>query len=132
MRYLFSLLTTTEDCDDTPCDPNADCTELAGPDNFVCTCRAPFTIGDGFTCSTYLQPCLSISAKYTLCPLSFMRHTCSVLHKLSMHNMRLYFFVFRTTSCGHGRRSSFQHCTAQRKAALLLGAGRTRLHLQSD
>ena len=44
------FLISVEDCDDMPCDPNAECTELPGPDNFTCECISPF-VGDGFTCS---------------------------------------------------------------------------------
>ena len=44
------FLVSVEDCDDMPCDPNADCWELPGPNNFTCECTPPF-VGDGFTCS---------------------------------------------------------------------------------
>ena len=38
-------------CLSDPCDVNADCTR-EGPltANFNCTCREPFTVGDGFNC----------------------------------------------------------------------------------
>ena len=45
-----NFLPFVEDCDDMPCDPNADCWERPGPNNFTCECISPF-VGNGFTCS---------------------------------------------------------------------------------
>ena len=48
--FCPELIAIDEDCDSDPCDPNAECTELPGSGNFICTCIPPFE-GDGFTCS---------------------------------------------------------------------------------
>ena len=48
--YYFSV---PDPCLDEPCDPNALCERegiLSG--NFTCTCLSPFTVGDGFNCSS--------------------------------------------------------------------------------
>ena len=40
----------TEDCcDPDPCDENAICDELPGPDNYTCMCM-PGYVGDGISC----------------------------------------------------------------------------------
>lgn len=40
-------------CLSTPCDPNAECIrESSQSSNFSCSCNAPFTVGDGFNCSS--------------------------------------------------------------------------------
>ena len=51
INYVI-LSTVPDPCLSQPCDLNADCMrEGVLSENFICMCRAPFTVGDGFTCS---------------------------------------------------------------------------------
>ncbi len=47
------IIAVPDPCLMDPCDINADCVRegLLSPD-FVCTCKEPFTVGDGRTCSS--------------------------------------------------------------------------------
>ena len=52
INYDILLCTVPDPCLSQPCDPNADCMrEGVLSEIFTCMCRAPFTVGDGFTCS---------------------------------------------------------------------------------
>ena len=50
--YFYIVYVVPDPCLLEPCDVNAGCTRegLLSPD-FTCTCREPFTDGDGFNCS---------------------------------------------------------------------------------
>ena len=49
----FHSLSVPDPCLSTPCDPNALCErESLLSENFTCTCLSPFTVGDGFNCSS--------------------------------------------------------------------------------
>ncbi len=55
---------TIDSCIMEPCDPNADCTRGVGF-SVTCTCRPPFTVGDGFSCSSnYCTVVFSIGVGY--------------------------------------------------------------------
>ena len=40
-----------------PCDINADCQGEEMSKNFTCECKHPYTVGDGFNCSSELIGC---------------------------------------------------------------------------
>ena len=54
--YQWHRKTVPDPCDSASCDINADC-EREGllSANFTCSCRYPFTDGDGFNCSSKIR-----------------------------------------------------------------------------
>ena len=77
MTVPIKLMTVPDPCLFGPCDPNADC-EREGllSENFMCSCQTPFTIGDGFNCSSM----------------------CKLLHKLVSYTTSVYFISSRSLS----------------------------------
>ena len=53
MFFISAIILVPDPCLSGPCDPNASC-EREGlmSDNFTCSCQLPFTVGDGFSCSS--------------------------------------------------------------------------------
>ena len=64
--FIMIITIVLDPCLSNPCDTNADCErENVLSENFTCSCRDPYTIGDGFNCSSKYNHLLFLNINKT-------------------------------------------------------------------